>query len=82
MDMTFASVIDLWPTLKDLADDAGCGISAVKQWKSRDRIPGEYWLRCELGARRRGIPNITVFTLSEIADRNSRAEKLVKQAAE
>ena len=83
MDLTFPDVIDKWPTAKELADDIGCGISAVKQWKSRKSIPGEYWLRFELAARRRGIEKVTVFTLSEIADRNRRAEpKRAKQVAQ
>lgn len=69
MELTFPDVIELWPNAGELARDVGQKRATVKQWKHRKNIPGEYWLPLERAARRRGIENVTLFVLAEIAER-------------
>jgi hypothetical protein len=76
MELTFPAVIEMWPNAgvlaRDLCEDTSQTIkrATIKQWKRREKIPGEYWLPIERAARRRGIENVTVFVLAEIAARN------------
>jgi hypothetical protein len=50
---TFRDVIALWPTPDVMADDLGHSHFAVRQWKTRDRIPAEWWLRVIAAAKKR-----------------------------
>jgi hypothetical protein len=49
-------------------------VGAIKQWRNRNRIPGEYWLALEVGAAQRNIPGVTMHTLGAIANRRRPAE--------
>lgn len=66
---TFSAVIDRWPTQAILADDTGATPGMVKQWKYRDNIPPEYWLRVAAAAKRRKFYGISLNGLAEIAAR-------------
>ena len=64
---TFRDVIAAWPSLETMAEDAATTVGAIKQWRNRDYIPGDYWLRLEVGAAARRIPGVTMHTLGRIA---------------
>ena len=40
---SFRSVISLWASFEAMAADTGAGLSAVRKWWQRDRIPDEWW---------------------------------------
>lgn len=63
---TFRDVIAAWPDLETMAEDAGVVVGTVKQWRNRDNIPGEYWLRLDVGATKRQIAGVTMYTLGRI----------------
>lgn len=65
--MTFADVVQKWPSVAALSRDIGRSPNVVKQWRRRASIPPEYWLDVERAARRRGIEGVTVFAMAEIA---------------
>jgi hypothetical protein len=50
---TFRDVIAIWPTPDAMAEDIGHTAFAVRQWKTRDRIPAEWWLRVIAAAKKR-----------------------------
>ena len=62
--MTHSDILNLWPSLTDLARDMGKPIPTVGNWKSRNRIPMEYWVRLVRAAARRDIP-LTYGQLAE-----------------
>ena len=64
---TFKDVIAAWPSLEAMAEDAGTSSGAIKQWRNRDSIPGDYWLALEVGAAKRSIPGVTMHILGRIA---------------
>jgi len=64
---TFRDVIAAWPNLDAIKADTGAEVGAIKQWRNRDNIPGEYWLALEVGAAKRSIPGITMHILGRIA---------------
>lgn len=63
---TFRDIIASWPSLEALAEDAEVNVGTVKQWRNRDNIPGEYWLRLDLAATRRQIMGVNMYTLGRI----------------
>lgn len=64
---TFKDIIGAWPSLEAMAEDAGTTVGAIKQWRNRDNIPGDYWLALEVGAAKRSIPGVTTRTLAGLA---------------
>lgn len=64
---TFKDVIAAWPSLEAMAEDAGTTVGAIKQWRNRAAIPGDYWLALEVGAAKRSIPGVTTRTLAGMA---------------
>lgn len=71
---TFRDIIGFWPSLDAMATDAKTTVGAIKQWRNRNSIPGEYWLALEVGAAQRNIPGVTMHTLGAIANRRRPAE--------
>ena len=52
---TFEDVINLWPSLIDMAEDLQVEYETVRQWKRRNRIPQEYFFLLRRVAHERGL---------------------------
>lgn len=71
---TFADIIDLWNSSEALAAEVtGAGPRkvtgfAVRKWRSRNRIPGEYWAAVVKAAHARGL-DVSYEALAQIAER-------------
>lgn len=63
----FKSVISLWPTTKQLAEDLGESYANVRQWRRRNRIPATHWDRLVQAARRRKFPYVSHSRLARLA---------------
>ena len=50
------SILDLWPSRKDVAADIGVDAAAVRGWVYRNFIPGEYDVALVQSARMRNLP--------------------------
>ena len=66
MDQT-KDIIRLWPSRAALATDCGVRVGVVKQWERRNSIPSAYWAATVAGALTRGIPNVTLECLAQVA---------------
>jgi hypothetical protein len=58
-------LVDLWPSRRDLAEEANVTLHQVNAWIKRGRIPAEHHFDIATAARVRGYKNVT----SEIIDR-------------
>lgn len=65
--MTFTDIIDLWPSVHDLAGDLGLPAKNVRRWIDTSSIPAEWFLAVQGAAAARGFDQVTVETLSEAA---------------
>jgi hypothetical protein len=74
---SFGDVIALWPSLSDLAADAGVAYGVAKQWRMRDSIPAPHWAALVDAARNRGFSEVTTARLAEIA--RLRAERVAAE---
>lgn len=65
---TFRQVIDLWPTMVELAAELGVGYEACNQWRKRDSIPP--WAHAALykAAQSRGFKAVTRELLDELSE--------------
>ena len=70
---SFRQIIDRWPSLGDLAQDAGVAYGTAKQWRLRNSIPARYWPWVVNAAAHRGIQGVTLETLSRIAAASTRS---------
>jgi len=61
--MDARQIIDMWPSRRDLALDAGRSPITVNSWFQRNRIPPEVFSRLCRAAARRGI-NLTADDLA------------------
>ena len=52
----YSEVIGLWPSLAELASDAGRTEEAVRKWKERKWIPSSSWLDVADAAAKRKFP--------------------------
>ena len=52
----YSEVIDLWPSLAELASDAGKTEEQVRKWKFRKWIPSSSWLDVADAAAKRKFP--------------------------
>lgn len=50
------SILQLWPSRKELAADLGLSLVVVHRWHQRESIPPEYDLRLLEAASNRNIP--------------------------
>ena len=55
MFTSFREITDIWPTHGELARETGALYEQVRKWRSRGKIPGEWWLPVVRAAHRRGI---------------------------
>lgn len=63
-DMNHRQIIDLWPSVKVLAEDLGEKQSAVNGWYYRESIPSDRWVKLVSAAQERDIP-LTYKMLAE-----------------
>jgi hypothetical protein len=63
---TFRDIVGFWPSLDAMAADARTTVGAIKQWRNRDKIPGEYWAAVAAAADRRGLP-VTLEVLADLS---------------
>lgn len=63
---SFRSVIDLWPSVSDLATALGENVSTVQKWRTRNRIPSYQWWAIVQNARARGYA-VTLERLASLA---------------
>lgn len=64
---SFASIIALWPSAEDLAQDISVPGVTVRQWRRRDSIPPRHWNDIVQSAAARGLSGVTVQHLADIA---------------
>ena len=69
---SFSEVIDLWPSIAELARDIGEPYETVRQWRLRDSIPLRAFTRVVRAAARRDF-NVSTDDLIRIADRKGAA---------
>lgn len=62
--MKHSKIIELWPSVRVLADDLGEKKSAVNGWYYRDSIPSDRWVKLVDAAQARDIP-LTYKMLAE-----------------
>ena len=53
--ITFDAILDLWPSLADLARDISEAPETVRMWKYREHIPPKHWGPILRAATSRGI---------------------------
>lgn len=66
---TFRDVIERWPSLAAFARDIGVEEGTAKQWRSRSKIPAEYWSDIIVAAQERQIQAVTASLLCSLANR-------------
>lgn len=66
----FTEVIDLWPSVADLAGDIDEKIDTVRKWRTRNTIPADKWARVVEASKRRRY-KITPNLLVELARSDS-----------
>jgi hypothetical protein len=66
---SFRAIIDRFG-YRDLAAALGRPPSTVSAWRSRDRIPSQYWAAMIDAAERRGLPGITYRSCAVIDARS------------
>ncbi|MCK4820388.1 hypothetical protein KA005_31780 [bacterium] len=66
MKITHAEIIDLWPSMRVLADEINENLPKVNQWKARNSIPSKFWVELVSLAQDRDIA-ITYKMLAEAA---------------
>jgi hypothetical protein len=65
---SFRSVIALWDSPEELAEDIGAEAPAVRKWLQRDRIPADWW-KSILTTRRAKSAGVTAERLIALAAR-------------
>lgn len=71
--LTWSGVVELWPSVADLAEDLAVSPRLVHKWRERDSIPAERLLAIWQAAQRRGIP-LTAERLLFVAAATDRAD--------
>lgn len=69
---SFSEIIDLWPSIAELARDIGEPYETVRQWRLRDSIPVRAFTRIVRAAARRDL-NVSTDDLIRITDRKGAA---------
>ena len=82
---SFAAIIGLWDTARDLAKDIGrdedAGAKLVQAWKMRDSIPAEWFAAIERAAKDRGLPGVSVDLMARLAEENRLGKETARQDA-
>lgn len=63
---TFKEIIEMWPSISELADDMGESYITVNKWHVRDNIPVRRWVKLLKSAKNRKIP-ITAELMVKLA---------------
>lgn len=61
---THSEIINLWPSIGDLASEVGADREAVRLWRKRNRIPLKKLAAVAVAARDRGY-NVSLQELSQ-----------------
>jgi hypothetical protein len=62
--MTHSELINLWPSLREFADDLGVLYGTAKAMRRRGKVPAEHWLRMVEAAKERGIDGVSLEVLA------------------
>ena len=62
---SFQEIIAQWPSRKDLADDVGVDVAAVRMWNYLNRIPRKHWDAVIVSAAKWRIRGITLPAMRE-----------------
>ena len=73
--MTFAAIIELWPTIAEFAVDVGVPYERAKMWRARNSIRAEHFEAIIKAAKARGFHGVTAETLTEAASAAGRNRK-------
>lgn len=60
----FVAIMDLWPSLAELARDVGVDEHRPRMWKHRGVIPPRHWPAVVNAAEARGFDGVTADRLS------------------
>lgn len=63
MIRTHSQIINLWPSLGELASDVDQDREVVRLWQKRNRIPNRHWASIAAAARKRRL-GVTVEELA------------------
>jgi hypothetical protein len=65
---TPGDLIALWPkpAVETFAADIGTTLARVFKWRTRKRVPPEYWLSIVCAAERRGLSAVTFEALASM----------------
>lgn len=61
--MTFADIIDLWPSIEALADDIGAPYERVRAWRHRSSVRAVHFAAIAAAAEKRGLSQVTIGAL-------------------
>lgn len=64
---SFTDLIDLWPTIKEFADDIGCGYEAARQMRRRNAVAAKHWPRIIEACASREIEGVDYTWLAALA---------------
>lgn len=79
---THADIIELWPSVPELARDVGFAYVNVWKWHSKKTIPPEWWVLVVEAARRRDLPVTYEILAATVCNRKYiEAPAIVDQAA-
>ena len=69
---TIRSLLDQWPTRKDLADDIECSVDRIHKWVRSGSIPARFHGRVMRSAADRGI-TVSAETMIALHDKTNEA---------
>lgn len=73
-------IFNIWPSIKDMADDLNEKYDTVKRWKNRKRIPSDVWPRIiEKAARKEHL--VTAAQLLELNNVPRRVRRIKEARA-
>lgn len=75
MPDSFVSIINLWPTLQDFADDIGVPYVNANLMRQRDSIAADHWAAMVDAARRRGIKGVSTDRLARLKAEKAAAKR-------
>jgi hypothetical protein len=67
----YSEVINLWPSVAELASDTGKSEEAVRKWKERKKIPSSNWSEVAEAAAKRNFP-VDLQLLASLAKKKKR----------
>jgi hypothetical protein len=82
MFVTFADVIDRWPSPAALSEDVGVPKQTARFWRMRNSIPAKRWNLVIEAARVRGIEGLTVELFADLARARANLKPSECEAAE